>query len=258
MTAPVFIAPTPVLAAAGAGSVIRLDGAEGRHAAGVRRLRAGEQVDLVDGAGSRVRGVVRQVIGSSALDVEVASVDFEGPPALRLVVLLALIKGDRFEDAVQMLTELSVDEIIPWAAERSIVQWRGDKAVRAAQRVRMVAVEASKQSRRSRFPAVSPLLSTSQAVDRVAGADAVVVLHESARVPLSEVALPDRGEMVLVVGPEGGISDAELQAFSARGAVVVRMGPTVLRAATAAVSGAAIAMARCGRLDAGLDAGLDA
>jgi 16S rRNA (uracil1498-N3)-methyltransferase len=250
MTAPVFIAPTAVLAAAGAGSLVRLDGTEGRHAAGVRRLRAGEQIDLVDGGGIRARGVVREVIGSAALEVEVRGVDFEEPPGLRVVVLLALIKGDRFEDAVQMLTEVSVDEVIPWDAERSIVRWRGEKAVRAAQRARMVAVEASKQSRRARFPAVSPLLSTPQAVGRVAGADAVIVLHESARVPLSEVALPDRGEIVLVVGPEGGISDAELQAFSARGAVVVRMGPTVLRAATAAVSGAAIVLARCGRLDA--------
>jgi 16S rRNA (uracil1498-N3)-methyltransferase len=92
-------------------------------------------------------------------------------------------------------------------------------------------------------------LDTQHAVDRAAVADAVVVLHESAGDPLSELALPDRGEVLLVVGPEGGISDAELRAFSARGASVVRMGPTVLRSATAAVSAAAIVMARCGRLD---------
>ena len=248
MTAPVFVAPTSVLSRASPGGTVLLDGPEGRHAASVRRLRPGEPVDLVDGEGLRAHGVVQQVLAADALQIEVRDSGYEPSAQPRVAVLLALIKGDRFEDAVQMLTELGVDEIVPWAAARSVVQWRGEKSARAVERVRSTATEAGKQSRRARFPLVSPLLSTDQAVARMATADGAVVLHESAQEPLTGRPLPREGEIWVVVGPEGGIDDAELRAFAAAGARPARLGGTVLRTATAAVSGAALVLAQCGRL----------
>ena len=248
MTAPVFVAEDGALAGAGPGSAVRIAGAEGRHAVTVRRLRVGEAVDVVDGAGTRASGEVASVDGSS-LEMLVRQVAVEPVPVVRVVAVVALIKGDRFDDALAMLTEAGVDEIVPWAAQRSIVQWRGDKALRAAQRTAAVVAEAGKQSRRARFPVVAVLASTAEVAERIAAADAAYVLHESATIPMLADSLPSRGDVVLVTGPEGGITDDELAAFATSGARVVRMGPTVQRAATAAVTAAAVVLSATGRWD---------
>lgn len=246
MTAPVFVADEGSLRGVAPGGLVGLGGSEGRHAVNVRRLRVGEAIDLVDGAGTRASGVVASVSGSS-LAVQVASVDTQPAPAVRIVAVVALIKGDRFEDALTMLTEVGVDEIVPWAAQRCIVRWRGEKADRGAQRAAGAVAEAGKQSRRARFPVVAKLARTADVAARVAAADAAYVLHESATSPLRGV--PRSGEVVLIIGPEGGLTDEEIVEFERSGARAVRMGPTVQRAATAAVTAAALTLAAAGRWD---------
>ena len=247
MTPPVFVAPPALLRGACPGEVIRLTGAEGRHAATVRRLAPGEPVAVVDGEGARVTGTVADVRGSSEIGVLVALVEREAIPDVPVTVVLALLKGDRLESAVEMLTELGVDEIVPWSASRCIVQWRGERAAKGEQKVRAAAVAASKQSRRARFPRIAQLASTDGVSTRLVAAATVLVLHESAPLRLVDVERPGVGEIVLVIGPEGGLTAEELAAFESVGGVAVRMGPTVQRAATAAAAASSVILARAGR-----------
>ena len=128
----------------------------------------------------------------------------------RVVVVQALAKGDRGERAVEVLTEVGVDEIVPWSASRSVTQWRADRGDKALERWRAIARESGKQSRRARFPLVAPLATTSAVHTRLQSAAGALVLDESATAHLGDVPLPTVGEIVLVVGPEGGIAPDEL------------------------------------------------
>jgi 16S rRNA (uracil1498-N3)-methyltransferase len=172
------------------------------------------------------------------------------------VVVQGIGKGDRSELAVQAMTEVGVDEIVPWPASRSVVQWRGERGEKAWQRWLLVAREAAKQSRRAWLPAVTEPAATPVVAARLRAATgggggralgAAVVLHEEAERPLSAVPLPSDGELVVVVGPEGGVAPAELAAFEEAGAVPVRLGPTVLRTSTAGVAALAVLNLRLGR-----------
>jgi 16S rRNA (uracil1498-N3)-methyltransferase len=252
-SAPVFHAPRELLAGPG----LRLDGPEGRHAALVRRLQPRERVDLTDGSGLLARCVVLGVAGQ-ALDLEVLELIETPAPDPRITVVQALPKGDRGETAVETMTEVGVDAIVPWAASRSITQWRGDRGAKALAKWRSTASEAGKQARRAWWPEVAELASTAKVAELLAGAVAPVVLHESAEHSLADLALPEPSagseggaapprEIVLVVGPEGGISPEELAAFAEAGGVPFRMGPTVLRTSTAGTAAAAVLLARSGR-----------
>ncbi len=243
MSTPVFW--LPVGPAPDVGSLVRLSGAEGHHAADVRRLRATEPVELVDGMGLRARGVVSGV-GRGELSVEVVIVEREPPPSPRLVVVQALPKGDRGELAVELLTEVGVDEIVPWSAARCVAQWRGERGERALARWRSTAREAAKQSRRAWVPVVAPLATTSQLADRLRSAALPLVLHEEASNWQASDVPPD-GEVVLVVGPEGGITGEELVVFAAAGARAVRLGQTVLRTSTAGAAASALLLSRTPR-----------
>jgi 16S rRNA (uracil1498-N3)-methyltransferase len=237
----------PVFLAAGLdGPELLLDGPEGRHAASVRRLRAGERVDLTDGAGAVAECVVREAL-KDALRLDVLGRYEVPPPSPRLVVVQGLPKGDRGELAVEMMTEVGVDVIVPWAASRSITQWKGDRSAKALAKWRSTAREAGKQARRFHLPEVAEPVSTSGAEALLAGAALGLVLHEEAAEPLSGVELPAGGDIVVVVGPEGGVSDGELAAFRAAKAVPVLLGPTVLRTSTAGVAAASVLLARTGR-----------
>ena len=224
MTDPVFFC-----ASLGADEV-RLDGPEGRHAALVKRLRVGETLDLVDGRGTRASCVVTSV-ARDELVAAVRSRVVDPEPTPRVTVVQALVKGDRGELAVELMTEVGVDVIVPWQAARCIAKWNDKVGVRW----RSSAFEAAKQARRSWFPVVGEPLSSPLTGQ-------VLVLHESATVPLSSVSLD--GDVTLVVGPEGGISDAELASL---GGTAVRLGPTVLRASTAGAAAAAVVSAKLGR-----------
>ncbi|MGN9775288.1 16S rRNA (uracil(1498)-N(3))-methyltransferase [Micromonospora sp. H33] len=243
MSAPLFLVESLPTA-----DRMTLDGPEGRHAATVQRLRPGERLLLADGRGGTAAAVVITV-GKDTLDVEITSRGYVDAPVPRLVVVQGIAKGDRGELAVQAMTEVGVDEIVPWAAERSIVLWRGDRGVRAREKWVTTAREAAKQARRPWLPVVagSPDESTTQVARRLAGAAAAFVLHEAAEERLTTVALPAAGEIVLVVGPEGGIADRELDAFAEAGARPVRLGSSVLRTSTAGVAALSVLSVRLGR-----------
>jgi 16S rRNA (uracil1498-N3)-methyltransferase len=240
MTVPVFLGDP------GADARILLDGPEGRHAAAVRRLRAGERLDVTDGAGRVAECVVREAL-KDALDLDVLR-RYEVPaPEPRLVVVQGLPKGDRGELAVETMTEAGVDVIVPWAAARCVTQWKGERGEKALARWRSTAREAAKQARRFHLPEISGLANTARVTALLADAALAAVLHEEAAEPLSRLDLPEKGDIVLVVGPEGGITDDEITKFRAAGATAALLGPTVLRTSTAGVAAAAVLLARTGR-----------
>ncbi|MGA6225107.1 16S rRNA (uracil(1498)-N(3))-methyltransferase [Streptomyces umbrinus] len=246
MTAPVFVVDVVP-----GGPEFVLDGPEGRHAVSVKRLRAGEDVVLTDGHGRWAEGVVKAAEGKDRLVVTgIAEVLEEPEPAPRITVVQALPKGDRGELAVETMTETGVDEIVPWAASRCITQWRGERGLKALGKWRATAREAGKQSRRVRFPLVADAMTTKQVASFLAEADLGVVLHEDRAYgsePLATAELPSAGRIVLVVGPEGGVSPAELEAFAEAGAKACRLGRSVLRTSTAGTAAAALLLTRTGR-----------
>ncbi|KRV46740.1 16S rRNA methyltransferase [Wenjunlia vitaminophila] len=247
MSAPVFLVPTERLAAAGPGDTLLVDGAEGRHAVSVRRLRVGEEVVLTDGAGNGARTRVAAVEGKDTLHAVVLERTAEPEAPLRLTVVQALPKGDRGELAVETMTEVGVDAVVPWSASRCVTQWRGERAAKSLARWRASAREAGKQARRLRFPTVHELMTTDQVSELLATADLGVVLHEEGAAPLATAPLPARGSIVLVVGPEGGLTEEEVATFAAAGARPHRLGPSVLRTSTAGVAAAASVFTRTGR-----------
>ncbi len=243
MSLPVHLVPS--LAGVVPDSRVVLDGDEAHHAVAVRRLRVGEQVALTDGVGTTAVGAVLST-GKRLLKVSVASVTSEPRPAPRLVVVQALPKGDRGELAVELLTEIGVDEIVPWAASRSVAVWRGERAHRSLARWRTTVVAAAKQSRRAWHPVVSPLATTAEVVSRVGAAPLALVLHEEASEPMPAPP-PGEGPIVVVVGPEGGLSPEEIAAFTGAGARSVRLGAEVLRTSTAGLAACAALLSQTPR-----------
>lgn len=242
MSLPVFLAAS--VAGARVGDRVVLDGDEGRHAATVKRIRVGEQVVLTDGAGtSATCAVIEAAKSSLALEVEQVAVTERSNPLV--TVVQAIPKGDRGELAVEVLTEIDVDRIVPWAASRSVAVWKGERAAKGLAKWRATAREATKQARRSWLPEVAELASTSDVVALIAAADLAVVLHEEATDALADLVLDGVESIVVVVGPEGGISEEELAAFS--GARVVRLGSSVLRTSTAGVAAVAAILSRTPR-----------
>lgn len=239
------------------GSRVRLDGPEGRHAALVRRLKPGERVDLCDGFGHVAECVV-VAAHKEALDLDVVTVVSAPAPAPRIVVVQALPKGDRGETAVETMTEIGVDVVVPWAAGRSITQWRGERGEKALAKWRAAAREAAKQSRRSWWPVIEPQATTAEVAKLIAAAGQALILHEDAETPLAGLDVVGAGsggggggsvggDIVLVIGPEGSISPQEMDAFLAVGARACRMGPTVLRTSTAGTAAATVVLAKSGR-----------
>jgi 16S rRNA (uracil1498-N3)-methyltransferase len=223
-----------------------LDGPEGHHAATVARLRVGERVLLGDGRGGVARAEVDQV-GRGAVGLRILGRFFTELPRPSLVVVQALPKGERGELAVQMMTEVGVDTVVPWAARHCVAVWRGERGGRSRQRWIDTAREAAKQARRPWLPTVDPLAGLDEVVARVRMAALSLVLHEEASEPMSEVVVPSDGEVVLVVGPEGGIAPEELTALREVGGRAVRLGTTVLRTSTAGVAALVVAAVRSGR-----------
>ena len=251
MTPPVFHLPAPALDEVGVGDVVALTGPEGRHAAGSLRMSAGEAVVVVDGSGCRVTGTVTRTEGRGTAFVEIASVERGPEPQPRITVVQALPKGERGELAVELLTEIGVDAIVPWAARHCVAQWKGERSERGHRRWTDAARAAAKQSRRARFPEVLPRHRTEDVVALARAADLALVLHETAEMPIGAFNLPRSGSVVLVVGPEGGLADDEVAALTAAGAHSVLLGPTVLRTSTAGIAAASALLARSPRWGAG-------
>jgi 16S rRNA (uracil1498-N3)-methyltransferase len=224
-----------------------LDGPEGRHAATVRRLRAGEELLLGDGRGGLARVFV-VAVRRDGLDVRVLDRRAVPAPAVRVLLAQALVKGDRGELAVELATEAGVDAVLPWQAARSVARWEaGARGAKALERWRTTVRAAAKQARRPWVPPVGEPVATAALARRVAEADLALVLHEDATAGLADVPLPAEGGVLLVVGPEGGITDAELDELTAAGARPVRLGPEVLRASTAAAVALGALGVRTGR-----------
>ncbi|OQR61029.1 16S rRNA (uracil(1498)-N(3))-methyltransferase [Streptomyces maremycinicus] len=246
MTAPVFVVDELPSSAA----EFVLDGPEGRHAVSVKRLRTGEEVVLTDGGGRWARGEVVAAEGKDRLVVHLGEVVEEPAETPRITVVQALPKGDRGELAVETMTETGVDAIVPWAAARCITQWKGERGAKALAKWRATAREAGKQSRRVRFPEVAEASTSRQVAQLLARADFAAVLHEDrdyGSEPLATAALPAAGEIVLVVGPEGGVSPDELALFAEAGAKAYRLGRSVLRTSTAGTAAASLILGRTGR-----------
>ena len=243
MTHQLFLGDPAAVAEVVVGSSLLLDGDEGRHAAAVVRLRPGEHYFVADGAGRRVLLEATDV-DRAWVRGRVLGVADEPEPAPRLVLVQALAKGDRDEQAVEAATELGVDEVVPWQAERSVVVWRGDRAVKSLAKWAAVVVRATKQARRARMPVTSPAVGLEPLVARVEASALTLVLHEDATEPLASVVLPEAGDVLVVVGPEGGITGRELEALTAAGARAVRLGSTILRASSAGPAALAVLSAR--------------
>lgn len=244
----VFLVDPGELAGRAPGPTITVDGPEGRHGALVKRLAVDEEVHLVDGYGCRATGTVVAVHRQS-FDVQVASINQEPAPQPQMIVVQALAKGDRSQLAVEMLTEAGVDMIIPWQAEHCIARWNGEKKAKGRSRWAAAAESATKQSRRSRIPEILPLATQADVAAIIADSDLAIVLDESGGARLAHIAVPRSGRLCLVIGPEGGISPREISAFTDAGALVARMGNSVLRTSTAGVVAASVVMARTGRWD---------
>ncbi|GAB2989865.1 16S rRNA (uracil(1498)-N(3))-methyltransferase [Nocardioides montaniterrae] len=244
MTLPQHLVPT--LDGVGPGSTVVVEGDEAHHAVVVRRLRVGEDLLLGDGAGRLATGTVAAT-SKRSFDVTVRSVEDVPEPWPRVSVVQALPKGERGELAVEVLTEIGVARIVPWAATRSVAVWKGERAAKSHAKWAATAREAAKQSRRAWHPEVLELASTKDVADMVARADLAVVLHEAASEPMADLAVPDAGEILLVVGPEGGLTEDEVALFVRAGAVSSRLGAEVLRTSTAGVVAVAALLARTPR-----------
>jgi 16S rRNA (uracil1498-N3)-methyltransferase len=225
---------------------VTLRGREGKHASTVRRLVPGERADITDGAGTVAECVVAAA-RPGELELTVLTRRTVPRPQPQVTVLQAIPKGDRGELAVELLTEVGADIIVPWAAERSVAVWRGDRAAKSQARWCTAAEEAAKQSRRAWFPEVTKQADLAAAARRVAGAFLAVMLDPDAAEPVTAMKLPVTGEIVLVVGPEGGISPTEADTLQKAGAIPARLGPTVLRASTAGVVAAGILLSQTAR-----------
>lgn len=214
-----------------------VDGDEGFHAATVRRIRPGESLVIADGAGELADCVVEHADKRSISVLVTARrrVPRRNPP---VTVVQAIPKSDRSELAVELATEAGAEEILAWQAERCVARWDGDRAAKGLRRWRAVARSAARQSRRAWIPDVEGPLSTAQlcsmVAERVAGGAVALVLHESAGRAIADMPVGQAQSIMVVVGPEGGVSDSELNALAAAGATAIRLGPTVLRTSTAA------------------------
>jgi 16S rRNA (uracil1498-N3)-methyltransferase len=229
-----------------AGLAVTLGGSEGKHAVNVRRMRVGEGIQLSNGKGLRVRGQV-SALGNSSLTVSVESVEQEAQPLVGLTIIQALAKGDRDELSIQAATELGCWAVVPWQAERSISKWEGAKISKSVDRWQTIVSEAAKQSLRVFEPQVAQPLGSKQLVASVKEYDLVLVLDPTADKGLGSLALDlSHKSVAIVVGPEGGISDHELEALEDSGAVRVHLGAPILRTSTAGVAAIAVIQAKLG------------
>lgn len=248
MSLPVFIHPD--LSAVRAGEAFGFSGPEARHAVTVKRMGEGERLELIDGTGTRLTLTITAATGKDSLEGTVESIVTTPAPTPRVTVVQAIPKSERAELAVDLATQAGADGIIAWQADRCVAKWDGKKAPKAVAKWQAVADSAAKQSRRARIPQVRGPLTTPQLVEELsrdradgdgASAPTVLVLHEEATASIKDVPLAD--DVVVLVGPEGGIGDAELDRLKEAGATPIKLGPEVLRTASAAmVALAAIGM----------------
>lgn len=224
MSLPYFLAEDPATG--------RLDGPEGRHAVTVKRIQVGEHVMLADGHGTLAEVEVTSLAGKDQLAGTVVELTKVPRPRPTVTVVQAIPKSERAELAVDLATQGGADAIVPWISHRTIARWQGAKVQKNVDKWQATAREAAKQSRRAWIPEVHEPATTNQLAELIAGRTALI-LHEDAERKISEVDL-DVDNLFLIVGPEGGIGEDELELLDA---VKVKLGPEVLRTASAAFAG---------------------
>jgi 16S rRNA (uracil1498-N3)-methyltransferase len=212
----------------------------------VRRLRPGERADVGDGAGLVAECVVTAA-GPGGLELAVRARREVPRPDPAITVVQAIPKGDRGELAVEEMTEVGVDRIMPWAAARCVPVWQGARGERSLAKWRMTARAAAKQSRRAWIPEVTDTASARQVSQAIAKAACAIILEPGAPASLGDLRVPESGDLLVVVGPEGGITEQESLAFGQAGALARSLGPTVLRTSTAGTVAAAVLLSRSGR-----------
>lgn len=239
-------------------SAIEIRGDEARHAVRVSRLRVGERTAVGNGAGVIGHGTVGE-IAKDRFTVDIDEVRREAEPSMRLVLVQALAKGDRDERAVEQATEFGVDAVVPWEAERSVSRWAraeggANRVARGVEKWRRLAREAAKQSMRAWIPEVREPIDI-RALCASAERGGVLVLDPRGDRRLSDwsrerggaLAAGEVGELMVVVGPEGGLSSDELSRLASAGAPTLRLGGPVLRTSSAGPAAIAILNAAIGR-----------
>jgi 16S rRNA (uracil1498-N3)-methyltransferase len=235
------------LADATVGGEVVLEGAEAKHMVTVSRTRVGDVVTVSNGRGLVVDGILETAEPARAV-VRAQSVRQIEPPSPRIVLVQALAKGGRDELAVQTAIELGVDQIVPWQAARSVSRWTGDKQLKGVQRWASIVREATKQSVRPWLASVEEPVTTAQLAVRAA-TTRMLVLEPGANEPLAGIRFEQRDthDVVVVIGPEGGVSPEESQRLSAAGALSVRLGDAVLRTSSAGPAAIAVLNTALGR-----------
>ena len=215
------------------GSTYEFDSDDAQHAIRVLRMSAGEVFMLSDGQGKWSK-VKIFAVKKKSLEVEVMETGAQDPLEISFTVVQALPKGDRVKECIELLTEAGVDTIVPWSAQRSI-----GKAEKGVEKLHVTAREASKQSRRFFIPQVTDVANTSKVVELIAQHDLILVFHESATNKVSEIVTRKYYEsqnVMIIIGPEGGITNEELELFKSAGAKVALMGRPILRSAHAGLA----------------------
>jgi 16S rRNA (uracil1498-N3)-methyltransferase len=221
---------------------IEVGGDEAHHGVNVLRLKHSEEVKISDGVGSWGIGKVSQ-LSKKSFTVEISDRGFEHSPKQRVLVVQAILKNDANKEAVDFLTQVGADEIIPWQSQHSI----GKIDDKSFSKWHSAARESSRQSRRVRIPAIVNVHSTESLISKIKGLQNIFVLHESAENRLSQIEINQEVDVILIVGPEGGLSEIEVNTFVDAGAKVVRLGESVLRAANAGAAAVSVVMSRTGK-----------
>ena len=221
---------------------IQVDGDEAHHGVNVLRLKKSEEVKISDGAGNWATSKVIE-LSKKSFTVEISTRGFEAAPKQRLLVVQAILKNDANKEAVDFLTQVGVDEVIPWQSQHSIGKIDDKRLIKWQSAAR----ESSRQSRRIRIPLIANTLSTEDLISKIKDCENVFVLHEAAKNRLSQIEINQEVDVILIVGPEGGLSEFEVNTFISAGAKVVRLGESVLRAANAGAAAASVVMSRTGK-----------
>lgn len=227
------------------GTSFTLGGPEAKHAISVRRMTIGESIAISDGSGVKIRGKVIKV-KKETLEISIESIEELLAPKSQLVLVQALAKGDRDELAIQACTELGLFGVIPWQADRSISIWKAEKKQKGQARWQSIVTEASKQSLRAFIPRVEQVLDSQELISALQVFDQVLILDPEADKSITEINSPAEGKVAIVVGPEGGISEQELESFKKAGFSSVRLGSGVLRTSTAGMAAVSYLQAKLG------------
>jgi 16S rRNA (uracil1498-N3)-methyltransferase len=228
------------------GARLPLKGGAAAHLTRVLRLRPGAAVTLFNGAGGEFAGTLESADAGGAVIAVGAARPIERESPLQLTLAQGIARAERMDLVVQKATELGARAIVPVAAARSVVRLEGAQLQRRLAHWRAIVIGACEQSGRNRLPEVHSPLTVAELV-RVSSAPTRILLSPQASLSLAELA-PPAGEVLLLIGPEGGLSDEEQAQALAHGFVAARLGPRVLRTETAALVALALLQRQFGDL----------